>query len=112
MSSSVTVADLVKEDGSYDIIARLPPANYASILKTLNCNEGEVAARLLQRILVETEQREYAEALRYLGMVRGASKLAEFNTHFATGGDLEFLTIQPTPPVVEPPVVEPQPPSL
>lgn len=99
--AEVRVSDTVNPDGSYDIVAKLPLANYASICKTLNCNEGNVAARLLQRIIIETEQREYAEALQYLGMVRGASKLTEFNKHFAPGGDLEALTIQPAPPVVE-----------
>jgi len=104
--SEVTVSDLQAPDGTFQVVAMLPATNYESICKTLNCNEGEVGARLLQRILVETEHREYAEALKYLGMVRGASKLAEFNALFGPGGKFEDMTVQPVRVVVEePPVV-------
>lgn len=95
MSSVVQVTDEPKNGGAYDVIANIPASNYASICKTLNCNEGEVGARLLQRILIETEQREYNEALKIVGLVRGAGKLAEFNALFGESSSLHYLTVQP-----------------
>jgi hypothetical protein len=108
--SEITVSDLQAPDGTFQVVATLPATNYASICKTLSCNTGEVASKLLQRILIETEQREYADAMRYVGKVRGASKLAEFNAHFAPGGDLEYLTIEP--PRIPPEGLPENPPTL
>lgn len=101
MSSTVQVSDTPKEGGAYDVIANIPKANYDSICKTLNCNEGEVGVRLLQRIMIETEQREYNEALKIVGLVRGAGKLSEFNA-LLTSEQYKYLLEQPA--IIEPEV--------